>query len=393
MQIEVGAVSAAGQTARHELRLNTVDVFPLVTAVEWLATVEISDADGHTLPIQLLFSRHDYEAGATAPLQLAQPQYDQLQLNIDWQSEMYAFQGVYADWINDHSALWNRVMIAIAGREPLLWSEMRADQGLLHRELAAAAYEDQIDLIYLGVDGQQERFGVDRVPYYTKFELVHSPHDEQLFYTIRAGRDPRVSEEMLEAMGGLVRHMFTERPDYLHELAANAAVHSVAPGQDMSVLPEIGILSDEILDVIVEGDEYGIATGIALLNRHPEISASAGYFFENETPALGYTLMHEVVHQLQVMVYDPDWNNAVIHSFETYMRLPDQQRIPNVDYNETSPWEWDALLTPAWLAQGSLLADHVGPYLDLEVGPMGSTIREHLQLRWGDSLPDYAELE
>lgn len=320
---------------------------------------------------------------------LAQPQYDQLHLVLDWHSEHYALQGALAEWLNDHSELWDRVSVVIDGREPIPWSALRSDSELLHRELAAADYEDQVEFFYVTADGQQQRFARDLVPYYTKFELVHSPNDEEQFYTLRAGRDPGVSEEMLQKMGNVVRHMFSERPGYLHELAANKAVHSVAPGEDMSVLPEIGILSDDIIEGIVDGDEYGIITGIAILERHPEISASAGYFFENDTPALGYTLMHEIVHQLQYMLYGPHWNDAVVRYYENYMMLPDRERIPNTDYNETSPWEWDALLTPAWLSQGSDLADHVEPYLDLEVGATGLTIREHLQQRWGDALPAY----
>jgi hypothetical protein len=354
-----------------------------------MATVEIADEDGNVQPLQILLSRHDYELGYLGPVELAQPQYEQLELGVDWRSEHYAPLGTYAEWLNDQPDLWNRVTIEIEGREPITWRDIREDDELLHRELAQAQYEDQVAFNYFSADGRQQRFAIDEVPFYTKFELVHSLQDERIFYTLRAGRDPGVSQEMLQEMGTVVRHMFTNRPNYLHELAQNGAVHSVAPGKNMLVLPELNIGSDDIVDVIVDDQDFGEATGIALLERHPEISASAGHYFENDTPVLGYTLMHEIVHQVQYMIYGPSWSSSVVNFYENYMSLPRRQRIPDIDYYETSPWEWDALLTPAWFSQGSDLYVHVEPYLDLEVGAAGTTIREHLQRRWGDPLSTY----
>lgn len=388
--IERGQSESEGQLPRHILYLNSAEVFSAVTEVERLATVEISDEDGNVQPVQILFSRHDYEAGYTGPMELAQPQYDQLEFDLDWRSEKYAPQGSFADWLNDQPELWNRVTIEIEGREPLSWRDIRQNNELLHQELAAAGYEDQIEFYYFTAAGERQRFALDRVPFYTKFELVQSPRDERQFYTLRAGRDPGVSQEMLQEMGEVVRHMFSGRPDYLHELAQNGAVHSVAPGKDMSVLPELGVVADEIVDVIIDDVDFGNATGIALLERHPEISASAGYYFENETPVLGYTLMHEIVHQVQYMIYGPSWSNSVVQYYEKYMMLPDRERIPDIDYYETSPWEWDALLTPAWFSQGSNLYIHVEPYFDLVVSDTGTTIRDHLQRRWGDPLEAYS---
>ena len=100
-------------------------------------------------------------------------------------------------------------------------------------------------------------------------------------------------------------------------------------------------------------------------------------------------MMHELVHQVQYMIYGPVWGGAVERYYENYMELPSNERIPDADYYETSPWEWDALLTPAWFSQGSELYEAVEPYLDLEVGDSGKTIREHLQRHWGDPLDAY----
>ena len=374
---------------RHQFPLNTADVFPVFTQIERLATIELADEDGNIQPFQILFSRHDYGESYTNPIELAQPQYDQFELGIDWRSERYAPQGALADWLNSRPELWNRVTIAIEGREPLTWSAIREDETLLHQELAAAAYEDEIVFYYLTADGRSQLFARDRVPFYTKFALVHSPSDKREFYTLRAGRDPGVSEEMLQEMAEVVRHMFTHRPNYLHELALNNAVHSVAPGKNMLVLPELSILPDEIVDVIIDGEDFGAATGIALLQRHEEISASAGHYFENDAPILGFTLIHEIVHQVQYMIYGSSWSQAVGQYYTNYIALPRNQRIPDIDYYETLPWEWDAFITTAWFAQGSPLYDHVDPYLDLQVSSTGTTIREHLQRRWGDPLPAY----
>jgi len=374
---------------RHYFTLNTADIIPLTTEIERLATLELSDQDGNVQSHQILFSRHNYDEGYAGPLQLAQPQYDQLELGIDWRSEHYAPQGAFATWLNNQPELWNRVTIHIEGREPFNWRALRENNALLHQEIAAAEYEEDILYTYFTADGQTQTLAHDTVPYYTKFEIIHSPSDETQFYTLRAGRDPGVSEKMLQEMGDVVRYMFTNRPNYLHELALNQAVHSVAPGKDMLVLPEISILPDDVIDVIVGGQDFGAATGIAILERHEELSASAGYYFDNEAPVLGFTLMHEVVHQVQYMIYGSSWSSAVEQYYTNYMTLPRFERIPNIDYYETLPWEWDAFLTTAWFSQGSRLSDRVDPYLDLEVSDTGTTIREHLQRRWGDPLPAY----
>ncbi len=379
-----------GQTVpRQQLALNSADIFPTFEQIERLATVELADEDGHVQPVQILFSRHNYVPGYTGPMELAQPQYDHLELGIDWRSERYALQGAFAEWLNSQPELWNRVAIEIEGREAISWDDLRQDSALLHQELAAAAYGDAIAFTYMTADGHSQNFARDTVPYYTKFEIVHSPETEELFYTIRAGRDAGVSEEMLQEMGNVVRHMFANRPAYLHKLAVNGAVHSVAPGKDMRVLPEISVLPAEVIAILDGDDEFGAVTGIALLERHQELSASASHYFENDTPVLGFTLMHELVHQVQFMVYGPNWGWDVERYFGNYMALPDRERIPDIDYYETSPWEWDALLTPAWFSQGSALYEHVEPYMDLAVGSTGTTIREHLQQRWGDSLAAY----
>lgn len=374
---------------RHYFTLNTADIIPLTTEIERLATLELSDQDGNIQSQQILFSRNDYDERYTGPLQLGQPQYDQLDLGIDWRSEQYAPRGAFADWLNNQPDLWNRVTIYIEGREPFNWRALQQNDALLHQELAAAEYEDEILFTYLTADGQTQILARDTVPYYTKFEIIHSPSDETQFYTLRAGRDPGVSQEMLQQMGDIVRHMFTNRPNYLHELALKRAVHSVAPGKDILVLPEISILPNDIVEVIVGGKNFGAATGIAILERHEELSASAGYYFENEAPVLGFTLMHEVVHQVQYMIYGSSWSSAVEQYYSSYMALPRFERIPNIAYYESLPWEWDAFITTVWFSQGSQLADRVDPFLDLEVSDTGTTIREHLQRRWGDPLPAY----
>ena len=379
----------AGALKRYQFTLNSADIFPVHMAIERLVTLELADQDGHATTAQILFSKNDYLAGYTGPMALVRPQYDQLELGIDWHSEHYAPQGALAEWINAHPELWNRVTVQIAGEEPLTWRQIREDETLLHEKLAAAAYEDDITFTYKTADGQIQQFARDKVPYYTKFAIIHSPSDEQEFYALRAGRDPGVTEEMLQEMAAVVRHMFSNRPNYLHELAMNKGVHSVAPGKDMLVLPEIKILGDAITDVIIDNEDFGSATGVALLDRHPEISASAAYYFENDTPVLGFTLMHEVIHQVQYMIYGVNWSDALIRYYLNYMDLPRRERIPNIDYYETSPWEWDALLTPAWFSQGSDLYTYVEPYLDLQVSDTGTTIRSHLQMRWGDALPVY----
>ncbi|MDX1416568.1 MAG: hypothetical protein R3293_20375 [Candidatus Promineifilaceae bacterium] len=389
LPIESANPGANPTTNRHLLTLNTAEFFPVFSAIERMATIEIADADGHIETHQILFSRHDYEANDNSPKTLAQPQYDQLELGIDWRSEQYALQGTFAEWLNSHPELWWRVTIHIEGRDPFTWQALREDDTLLHRELAAAQYEDNVQFTYLSTAGLSQPFARDTVPYYTKFEIVHSPDDEQEFYTIRAGRDPGVSEDMLHEMGNVVRHMFTNRPNYLHELALNKAVHSVAPGKDMLVLPELSILPDDVVDVIIDDEDFGAATGIALLERHKEISASAGHYFENDAPILGYTLIHELVHQVQYMIYGPSWSTAVDSYYQDYMALPRRERIPDIDYYETHPWEWDAFMTTVWFAEGSDLYDHVEPYLDLQLSDTGTTIREHLQRRWGDPLPAY----
>jgi hypothetical protein len=318
---------------------------------------------------------------------LAQPQYDQLELGVDWRNEAYALQGRFADWLDEHPELWQRVTVEIAGRIPFSWRDMRLEERRLHEELAAAQYGDQLALYYVTADGQRQRFALESVPYYTKFELVHSSQDEQEFYTLRTGRGDGVPQEMLQEMGDVVRHMFTNRPNYLHQLAENGAIHSVAPGEDLRALPEVLILEEEVGDVVSRDDGYGLVIGIAIFERHPELSVSAGYYFEHDVPVRGYALMHEVVHQVQYMIYGPSWSDTVANYYENYMALPARQRIPDVAYHETSPWEWDALLTSAWFSQGSELYEHIEPFLDLQVGDAGTTIREHLQMRWGDPLP------
>ncbi len=374
---------------RYAIHLDSSELFPVFDEIERLVTLELADQLGNKTAVQILISKHDYEAGYTDPVSLASPQYEQLILGIDWQSEHYAPQGRMADWIDAHPGLWPQVTINIDGREPVTWQQIRENETLLHDELAAAAYEDGITYRYFTADGQQQVFARDQVPYYTKFAIVPAPSDETLFYTLRAGRDPGVTGELLHEMAGIVQHMFTNRPNYLYTLAENKAVHSVAPGKDMRVLPELSILGDDFTDVVIDEVDFGQATGVAILERHPEISASAAYYFDRETPATGFVLMHEIVHQVQYMLYGPNWADTVERYYLDYMELPERERIPDIEYYETSPWEWDALLTPAWFSRGSNLYEHVEPYFDLELGEGGTTIRSHLQRRWGDPLDQY----
>ena len=386
-EIPIEQLAETGQAVpRHVITLKSADIFRTHSDIERMATIVLTDEDDHSESFEILFSRHDYADGFTDPLELAQPQYDQLELGIDWRSEQYAPQGAFAEWLNSQPEMWNWVTIDIEGRAPISWQGMREDSTLLHRELAAAAYGDPIEYFYFTADGQSQRFALDTVPFYTQFEIVHSPEDEREFFTLRAGRGPGVTKEALHEMGEIVRHMFSNRPGYLHQLAENRAVHSVAPGEDLRVLPEIGNLAE--IEEIIEDDEFGQLAGIALGDLGEEISASAIYFFDIEEP-LGVTLMHEVVHQVQHRIYGPSWSDLVVRYYENYMALPDNERIPDIDYYETSPWEWDAFLTPLWFAQGSLLSEDIEPYLDLVVSDQGTTIRDYLQRRWGDPLDAY----